>query len=273
MLRLIIIFIIFLLCISCIPPKMLMEQAKRDEQNQRFDKAEQKYLTIIIKHNKSEYVPEAKYRLGLLYKDVKKDYLQARMWFNEIISRHPDSEYVKPAEVGILESPDYIGAIDGNIITIGDIESGGKNMRLATEFKKLDYNLYIGKYKLFAGEKVVKTYDRYYLKENGEIREYTVNPKTSTSKNYTVMIKYPVETNTSWTTQKDNKQVAYTIVAKDLQLKLQNKTFDGCIKVREYIKGEKGIRFIYYAPNKGCVRITTAMLDEPKEYTVMELIQ
>lgn len=266
-----IIFLFFI--ISCSSPKMLIEQAKKDEQRQRYDSAEQKYLTIIIKHNQSEYTSEAKYRLGLLYKDVKKDYLQARMWFNEVITRHPDSEFVKLAEVGILESPDYTGVLDGNVTVLGDVESYGRNMKLTTEYTKLDYNLYIGKYKLYAGDKLVRQYEKYYLKQGDEIKEFDVNPQKVAVKDYTVIMKYPVKPDISWLTKKDNKEVVYTIVATDLQIKLRDKVFNDCVKLKEYVKGEKGIRFIYYAPNKGCVRITTAVVGSTKEFPVVEIIQ
>lgn len=264
-------FLFFLL--GCSSPKMLLESAKKDEQNQRYDKAEQKYFTVVIKHSDTIYAVEARYRLALLYKDIKKDYLQAQMWFNEIIARHPGSEYAKLAEVGILESPDYTGVLDGNVIVLGDVESYGKNMKLTAEFTKLEYNLYIGRYKLFAGDRLVRQYEKYYLKQSGEVREYDANPQKAMIKNYSIIMKLPIKSNVSWTTIKDNKEVVYTIVATGLQLKLRDKTFDDCIKVREYVKGERGVRFIYYAANKGCVKMTTGLLDGTKEFPVVESIQ
>jgi len=146
-----------------------MKKALKNEKNQRYDIAEKNYLTIIIKYPTSDYVAEAKYRLGLLYKDVKKDYLQARMWFSQVVNQHKDTEFIKLAEVGILESPDYSGALDNNRVVLGDVDSLGRNMKIVTEFKKLDCDLYECNLKLFAGEILVKQEKRYYLKKGNEV--------------------------------------------------------------------------------------------------------
>ncbi len=271
-------FIIFLvsMIVNCSNPKSLIENALKDEKNERYDSAQQKYLTIIVKYPKSDFVLEAKYRLGLIYKDVKKDYFQARMWFSQVVNYHQESEFVKFAKVGILESPDYVGAIDGNVIILGDIESRGKNMKSVFEFKKLDFDLYRCGCKLYAGEKLVREEERFYLKTEDEIREYFENPKNSTKKDlkYTIIYKTPSEIGNSWSTIKENKEVSYKIVDTSLRLKFAKKEFENCIKVLERYKNETGIRYLYYAPNKGCVRITTSSTKNPdKEFTVLELVE
>lgn len=273
-------FIIFLFPIlvvfNCSNPKSLIKNALKDEQNKNYDSAEQKYLTIIVKYPKSDYVVEAKYRLGLIYKDVKKDYFQARMWFSQVVNHHQESEFAKFAKVGILESPDYIGAIDGNVIILGDIESGGKNMKSVFEFKKLDFDLYKCSCKLYAAETLVRKEEKFYLKTENEIREYFENPKSSQKKDlkYTIIYKDPQEVGKSWRTFKENKEVSYTIVETSLRLKFTKTEFENCIKILERYKNETGIRYLYYAPNKGCVKITTSSIKNPdKEYVVLELVE
>ncbi len=265
---------VFLTFFSCTNPKSLLKSALKDEQKNKYDSAEQKYLTIIIKYDSSEFVPEAKYRLGLLYKDVKKDYTQAQMWFLDIINRHRDSEFCKLAYVGLLESPDYIGAIDGNKVILGDVESSGKNMQIITEYKKLDYDLYQANVKLYAGKSLIKQEEKFYYKVGNEIREYLVSPLKNPSARYTVVLKYPSKVATKWETEKEKKVVQYLIVEDSLVLKFRDKEFKNCIKVKEQVKGEKGVRFLYYAPNKGCVKITTTTIDNlTKEFPTMELVE
>ncbi len=264
----------FLTFFSCTNPKMLLKTAIKDEKKQKYDSAEQKYLTIIIKYNDSKYVPEAKYRLAVIYKDIKKDYLQAQMWFSDIINRHKDSDFYKLACVGLLESPDYVGAVDGNRVVLGDVESDGENMKIISEYKKIDYDLYQVKTKIYAGNNLVKQEQRFYYKVDTEIREYLVDPKKDPSAAYTVILKLPIKIGTKWETQKANKLVMCSIIEDSISLKFKNKEFEKCIKVMEQQKGEKGIRFLYYAPNKGCVKITTATIDYfKKEYPVVELIE
>lgn len=264
-------FIIF----SCATgPESLLRRAIKDEQKQKYDLAEQKYLTIVVKYPSSEYVSEAKYRLGLIYKDIKKDYVQARMWFSDIIINHKDSNFYTLAEVGMLESPDYTGILDGNKVILGDIESGGKNMRIETVIKKIDVNLYSSISQLYAGDKLVRKVEKFYLKTDQQVREYSSNPSIDKNLKYTVIFKLPAETGNQWKTEKENRTVIYTIVATGLQLKLKNFAFEDCIKILERYENETGIRYLYYAPNKGCVKITTSSLNNPtREFPVIELIQ
>lgn len=264
------VFILF----SCTNPKMLLKTAIKDEKKQKYDSAEQKYLTIIIKYSDSECVPEAKYRLGVIYKDIKKDYLQAQMWFSDIINRHKDSEFYKFACVGLLESPDYVGAIDGNKVVLGDVESDGRNMKIISEYKKIDYDLYQVTTKIYAGNNLVKQEQRFYYKVDTEIREYLIDPKKNLSTTYTTILKLPIKIGTKWETQKEKKLVECSIVEDSISLKFKDKEFGKCIKIMEQPKGEKGVRFLYYAPNKGCVKITTATIDNlKKEYPVVELVE
>lgn len=265
--------LIFIFC--CSNPKSLIKNAIKDEQDKNYDSAEQKYLTIVLKYPRSDYAAEAKYRLGLLYKDFKKDYIQARMWFLQVVNYYQESEFVKFAKVGILESPDYIGTIDGNIVVLGDVESHGKNMRSVFEFKKIDFDLYQCNCKLYAGEKLVRQEIRFYLKIENEIREYSENPKVGKKElKYTIVYKDPPDIGNNWSTIKENRDVSYTITDTGLKLKFQKTEFENCIKVLESYKGEQGIRYLYYAPDKGCVKITTSSLKNPKqEFTVLELVE
>ena len=266
----------FLVLYSCTPSSdRLLKQALKDEQKQNYSSAEQKYLTIIVKYSTSDVVPEAKYRLGMLYKDIFKDYYQAQLWFSKIVDEHKDSKFYKLAQVGLLESPDYLGIIDGNKITLGDIESLGKNMRFVVEYKKLDVDLYIGSTKLYAAERIIRQYTKFYYKDGNEIKESDVNLKTEKTDKYTIILKLPIQKNNSWSTEKENKIVIYKVFDTNLRLKTKKGfIFENCIKIMEQNKGEKGVRFLYYAPNKGCVKITTTNISELyKEYTTMEVIE
>jgi hypothetical protein len=270
------ILIFLLLLYSCTPsPQQLLKQAIKDEQKQNYTSAEQKYLTIVVKYNTSDVAPEAKYRLGLLYKDIFKDYIQAQLWFTKVIDEHKESQFCRLAQIGLLESPDYLGIIDGNKIVLGDIESLGKNMRFVTEYKKLDFDLYSATTKLYAGETIVKQYTKFYYKDGDTVKESSVNLKTDNTAKYTTIFKLPIQKNNSWTTEKEGKTVVYTIVDTNLTVKTKKGfSFENCIKVMEQNKGEKGVRFLYYAPNKGCVKITTANITELyKEYPTIELVE
>ncbi|MEN3013586.1 MAG: hypothetical protein ABDH23_03095 [Endomicrobiia bacterium] len=269
-------YIFLFLIFSCSSPDRLLKSAIEDEKKNRYDKAEQKYLTLIVKFPHSRDVVEAKYRLGLIYKDIMKDYAQAIMWFSDIIKNHQDSEFYKPAEVGILESPDYIGALDNNSVILGDVETGGKNMKIVNEFDKIDFDLYKCICKLYAGEKLVRQEIKFYLKTSQEIREYDVNPKMSKEKNlkYSIVFRLPVEAGTKWVTKKEDKEVIYTIVAKDIRVKLKNHEFNNCVKILETYKGQEGIRYLYYAAGKGCIKIATSSVKKPnQEFSVLELIE
>lgn len=267
-------FLTIILFFSCTNPKTLLRQALNNEQKGNYDVAEQKYLTIIVKYPTSEYVVEAKYRLGLLYKDIEQDYVQARMWFSDIIKNYPDSEFYRLAEIGFLESPDYIGALDKNKVILGDVESAGRNMKIVTTFNKIETDLYNCVCELYAGDKLVRREIKFYLKTGKEVREYMSNPKTGGKSKYTVVFKLPAEVGNEWNTEKENKKVTYTVVESGLKLKTKKFEFDNCIKIMESFAGETGIRYLYYAPNKGCVKITTSSLKNPKqEFTVLELIE
>ncbi len=268
--------IIFFLLLGCSNPKSLIKKALENEKNQKYDVSEQNYLKVIIKYSTSEYVAEAKYRLGLLYKDVKKDYLQARIWFAQVVNQHKETDFAKLSDVAILESPDYLGALDHNKVVLGDVDTFGKNMKVVSEFKKLDYDLYECNFKLYAGEQLVRQEKRYYFKKSGEIREYSENPKISKTKNlsFTILLKQPIEVGNQWMTIKENKEVLYKIVETNLKVKLKKFEFEDCIKVLEEYKGVPGVKYLYYAPNKGCIKITTSSLKDLKqEYPVLELVE
>jgi tetratricopeptide (TPR) repeat protein len=266
--------VIFFILFFSNNPRNLLNRAKKFEKQKSYDKAEKIYLSLVIKYPQENFVAEAMYNLGNIYKDIKKDYSQSRMWFSQVITKFPTSDYAKFSYVSILESPDYLGLLDGNMTVLGDIESFGKNMKIKTEIKKLDYNLYLSNQNLFAGEKFVREEKRYYLKTNNEIREYLVDPRNIVGQEvYTVVLKYHYNQGMSWTTKKDNKNVTYTIVATDLNLKIREKNFDGCIKVMEKIDGAYGVKYLYYAPNVGCIKITTATLENlSKEHVTVEII-
>lgn len=267
-------FLTTILFFSCSNPKSLLYQALKNEKKGNYDVAEQKYLTIVVKYPSSEYVIEAKYRLGMIYKDIRQDYVQARMWFSDIIKNYPDSEFYKLAEIGLLESPDYIGVVDNNKIVLGDIESFGKNMKMVTEFKKIETDLYRCNCELYAGNNLVRRETKFYLKTGREIREYMSDPKTMDKTKYTVVFRLPAEIGTEWTTQKENRQVTYTITETGVKIKTKKGEFENCIKIMESFTNETGIRYLYYAPNKGCVKITTSSLKNPKqEFTVLELVE
>ncbi len=268
--------LLFFLLFSCVQsPNKLLNQAIKDEQKQNYSSAEQKYLTIIVKYSTSNVATEAMYRLGLLYKDIFKDYTQARLWFSKIVDEHKNSKFYRLAQVGLLESPDYLGIIDSNKVVLGDTESLGKNMRFVTEYKKLDFDLYTATTKLYAGEAVIKQYVKFYYKDGDTVKESSVNLKTDNTDKYTILLKLPIQKNSSWTTEKEGKPVVYTIVDTNLVVKTKKGySFENCIKIMEQNKGEKGVRFLYYAPNKGCVKISTSNISELyKEYTTMELVE
>ncbi len=272
-LSLMLITLTFLCC--CIPTaEKIIKDAYRYEQQNKFELAEQQYIKIIVKYPRSKFSAEAMYRIGLIYKDIKKDFTQATFWFNQLISRYPDNKFVPMAQVAIMESPDYTGAIDGNLLLLGDVETSGKNMRIKTLFQKLDYNLYLSISTLFAGEKFVREEKTYYLKSNDEIRVYYRDPRISTTQlDFTTILKYPLEVGNSWNTYKEKKSVTYTIVAKDLEVKIGNTKYNNCIKLLETYKNTTGIKYIYYAPNIGCIKITTSTKDNPhKEFPTVCLI-
>lgn len=268
------IIIVCIIFFSCNSPKNLLNQAKKYEKQKNYDAAEKNYLNLIIKYPKEALVAEAMYNLGNIYKDIRKDYSQSQLWFSQIITKFPESEYKKLAQVAILESPDYFGLVDGNTIILGDVESLGKNMKIKTTVKKLDYNLYLTEQKLFAGKKLVRVEKKFYLKTDNEIREFVTDPRTISKKEtYTVVLKYPYKNGVGWSTKKDNKNVSYTIVGTDLSVKIDEKSFDRCIKIMEKFDNTAGVKYLYYAPNIGCIKIATASSERlNKEYVSVQKI-
>jgi hypothetical protein len=271
----VIILFISITFFSCNNAKNLLERAKRYEKQKNYDAAERSYLSLIIKYPKEEIVAEAMYNLGNIYKDIRKDYSQSQIWFSQVITKFPNSEYAKFSKVSILEAPDYLGLLDGNVTVLGDTDSFGKNMLIKTTVQKLDYNLYLVEQNLFAGEKFVRKEKKFYLKTDNEIREFSVDPRTSSSegKFYTTVLQYPYKKGVSWTTIKDNKKVVYTIVDIGLTIEINKKKFSECIKIMEKFENAIGVKYLYYAPNVGCIRITTASSERSeKEFVSVEAI-
>ncbi len=265
------VFITLFIITSCIGPDGILKKAIQYEQKQKYELAEQQYLKLILKFPNHELTAEAMYRLGLIYKNVKQDFVQSQMWFKQVVNKFPNSKYKELAEIGLIESPDYSGVLDGNKVILGDSETQGRNMLLIAEYKKLDYNLYVGHLHLYAGKKFVREEKKYYLKIGTEIREYPQLPKEGIP--YVVILKLPYRKNNVWKTYKEGKTVFYKIVADEIQVTITGKTFNNCIKVVEQYEGSTGIKNIYYAPNVGCIRITTGSIAQPdKEYPVSEFV-
>lgn len=265
---LIILVIIFL---SCTDPKNILSKAKKYQVQNKYDNAERLYLRLIIKYPTDDLAAEAMYNLGLIYKDVKKDYPQSKLWFSQIITKFPYSDFKDLAQVGMLDSPDYFGLNENNTLLLGDPETGGKNMRIKNKISKLDYNLFLLEQTLFAGEKVVRVEKRYYLKTGTEIREFLADPTKNKNAIYSVVLKLPYEKNNFWQTKKDGKNVTYTIVEDNVKIKIKDKEFVNCIKVMEQVENSVGIKYLYYAPNVGCVKITTTtILQKDKEYVSVQ---
>jgi hypothetical protein len=97
--------------------------------------------------------------------------------------------------------------------------------------------------------------NRYYRKEDYELREYT----KPGAKNYTAVLTYPFIQGRSWRTKKDDRKVVYKIVSTNAAVKVKAGNFSGCLKISESYPALPGsVKYIYYAPEVGWVLTTTA---------------
>lgn len=262
---------------SCDTPQAVLSRGKKFLKEKRFENAEKEFLSVVIKWPSDKNCAEAMFELGNICKEIKKDYNQSVLWYSQVVKKFPATEFAKVAEVKILESPDYLGLIDKNRVILGDSETKGRNMRLETRVEKLDYNLYLMQSDLFAGDKFVRTEKKYYLKKNGEIREFNVNPseiKNESKVESKIVLKYPFVSGNVWKTYFAGKSFVLKIVEDNITMNIADKKFDKCIKVMEKIEDSVGVKYFYYAADVGCIKITTASNEESKkEYTSVELVK
>jgi hypothetical protein len=104
----------------------------------------------------------------------------------------------------------------------------------------------------YAGSNKFKTADFLYKKTESEVMEYG-SPDDPRSK---IILKWPLEKGTSWTTKFSGKTYQYEIAAVDKTVKVAAGEFKNCLLVRSTIEGYAGATQEYYAPDVGRVLVT-----------------
>lgn len=257
------------LTFSCCGVNYQFQQAKRLEDKGFYIQATLKYDKIYKKYPDHPLSPEALYRLGRIYQKKLKLYSQAVHYFQKLLETYGKSEHwASAAKLGILNSPDYFPLTKGSFWIEGDSETGGHNMRAEWNCFEVSTGTYRIERLISAGSRRVAKIERFYKKDNLELRE-SADPK---GLSFTVILSYPIVEGNVWKSYKDDKPVIYKIVSKTVALKTRAGEFTNCLKISEIVPNLPGsIKYNYYAPEVGWV-LTTTSISGGIEHNSSELI-
>jgi hypothetical protein len=246
-----------------------LDRAKVIEKRGYYVEASMKYDAYVKKHPGSPLAPEALYRTGRIYQKKIRIYSAAQRYFKNVIEKYPSSEpWAGLAKKGLLDSPDYYPLNSGNFWIEGDYASGGRNMRAEWTCQLTSSGTYRITRKISAGSQLVTKVERYFRKDNAELREY-ITPDSAAG---TLIYSYPVEKGREWKTSRDGRELKLSVMETDLAVKVKAGEFTGCVKIGEEYPGSGGSKKInYYAPDVGWI-LTATSGSSGQEFRSSELI-
>lgn len=245
------------------------KQARRLEDKGFYVQATLKYDKIYKKYPDHPLSPEALYRLGRIYQKKLKLYSQATHYFQRLLENYGKSErWASAAKLGMFNSPDYFPLTKGSFWIEGDSQTGGHNMRAEWNCSEVSSGTFRIERLISAGSRRVARIERFYKKDNLELRE-SADPR---GLSFTTILSYPVVEGNAWKSYKDGRPVIYKIVSKTVALKTKAGEFTNCLKISEMVPNLPGsVKYNYYAPEAGWV-LTTTSLSGGNEHYSSELI-
>ena len=225
--------------------------ARRLEDKGEPLKAVARYDAYLAKHPDAALAPEAAYRSGKLYAEAMGRCPEAQGRFET--AARSSGPWAEPARQALMSCPDFFPIASGAKWTFVDTLSGGVNMRLETSVTQAtgtSAGLVAGQF--YAGDKAFRDYRRRY-----EISDWTVWEDEEGVKS--PILRWPYAKGRTWTAQKPQGTVTYTIEADDAKVKVKAGAFTGCLKVRSRVAGYESWVYEYFCPGVGRVKTSVGV--------------
>lgn len=251
-----------------------LDRAMSLEKEGKVYKAWEKYQEFAAKNPQHARAPEAVFRAGWVAQRHFGDCFMAQTFYDEVLTRYPDaSPWGEAALLQKNSCPDYFPLVAGSRWVEGDSDTKGKNARIEItceavvgEPKTLPSQAGVLMRQFYAGDKKSLVTKATYRKDQLELREYR-----SENAPPLVLLKWPVEVGTKWSTQADGRLVRYEIASLSAQVSVVAGDYDDCLHVRSSYPGDSTIRNEFYAPGIG--RILTSMTTSKGEKRITELLE
>ncbi|MBI4800978.1 MAG: hypothetical protein HY796_00475 [Elusimicrobia bacterium] len=252
------------LCLAACGAGYHYEEASKLEKQGLLLKAAAYYKIFADKNPRDAKAPGAMFKAAEIYSKNLGLCHKSKPLFEKLLKNYPDTPLRDAAMKGLFVCPDYF-PIDKRLAwTYGDSETGGVNASQEMRVLKLKTGEAVTGTTLYAGRTVVSKQTRTYRLLKNELVE--------TQDGFdTIILSYPVERDRSWTSVSAGRNVAFTVQAAGLRIKVRAGEFDNCVKVKQQMEGLPSWIYEYYAPWIG--KILTSVAGKDYENRVMELLK
>lgn len=240
-----------LLLLAACGAELDFKQARHLEGKGEALRAAQEFEKFLKKRPDDPRAPEAAYRAGRLYAEGLGLCPEARAHLES--AARSSSTWSEPARQALMSCPDFFPLGAGARWTFVDTLSGGVNMRLETAVKESSGTLAAAvEGQFYAGDKAFRDYRRRYEKSDWTVWEDEEGVKSP-------ILRWPYAKGRSWTAEKPQGLVTYTVEADDARVKVKAGSFSGCLKVRSQVRGFESWVYDYYCPGVGRVKTTVGV--------------
>ncbi|MBI3296798.1 MAG: hypothetical protein HYZ75_01445 [Elusimicrobia bacterium] len=241
-----------LLLLSACGPKADYGHAVRVEATGDPLKAVAAWEAFLKAHPLDERGPEAAYRVASLYAVALGRCEEARPLFEA--AARSSGPWTEPAKLGVMSCPDYFPLAAGARWTFVDTLSGGQNMRLETKVVvATGTSAGLVKGQFYAGDQAFRDYRRRYEKADWSVWEEDEGVRSP-------ILRWPYNKGRTWTAEKAQGSVTYTIESAAASVKVKAGSYSGCLKVRSQAAGyDASWVYDYYCPGVGRVKTTVGV--------------
>ncbi len=226
-----------------------LAEAKRMERLGRYPSALASYEKKIAQDPSG--AAEARYRSAEIYRTVFRDYPKARAFYAEVSARHPGTSWSGLAQKALAHCPDYFPLQPDFVRRTGDSQSGGKYMQTEDRLEALAQpaGRFRMKRTIYAGDRIVSTFERIYEKTGNGVNEYPLGSAAAAA-----ILSFPIEPGKQWETIRDGKKTLFKIEGDDETVAIQAGEFTHCLKLRiQNAPEDESWKLEYYAPDVGFV--------------------
>jgi hypothetical protein len=253
-------YILLIGALSSCSSRGAFDKAQKLEEQKEYQRAWEKYQEFVANNPEDVLAPQALYRCARIAQEKLGDCFMAQTFYAAVAERYPASQpWARSASYFKNNCPDYFPLLPGWSWVEGDSETHGHNAKIDIQCKNPNKKEDVSgaaqailSRTYYAGSNKFKTADFLYKKTESEVMEYG-SPDDPRSK---IILKWPLEKGTSWTTKFSGKTYQYEIAAVDKTVKVAAGEFKNCLLVRSTIEGYASATQEYYAPDVGRVLVT-----------------
>lgn len=241
------------------------KKAEKLRETGKFADAADKYMSIAEKNPGHSRVPEALYKTAEIYQQNLENDSEAKKIYRRIIKNYPSTEWAGYAKEAMAELADYYPLDEKAKWVEVDSASGGSYMRAVNEVASMQNGVFLITRQLYAREKFVSSFKKYFKKTKNGIYETEMNGGIIKT-----LLILPPEPGRSWT----GGGVRYTVVSDKENVTVIAGKFSNCIKIKKQLIGTASWSYEYYAPEVGEILLTQSSgadekrISELKEFSI-----